>query len=360
MAARVLQVANSAAYASSRGRVTTLSDAVRNIGCSAVKNIAAALGVFNAMPSSDSNGLNLLRCWQHSFAVATLTNHLANQQDSGFAYLIGLCHDLGEILFHSEFEDEYRQVLELEESTGKPRSEIENQVLGISRSELLQTIVSCLELPKQIGDPILEYQSKGITGRGGSVQSQLLRAADLYANGMLLACSNQSPIRPLQIEELKAATGQDHPTLPDSAAIRGEILSLTATLSRFSPEQQAQVMASPFQRKAIRICLAREPGFSSLDPVEAALHLLADVESTDSLPAGGQPSDVRGMVVVTRANASASFSPAEIEKATARSDGSILPVLWLAGRNSGGGGGIAPSLWPVSLASFASFISAIN
>jgi HD-like signal output (HDOD) protein/DNA-binding response OmpR family regulator len=360
MSARVLQVANSSAYASSRGRVSTLTDAVRNIGSSAVKNIAAALGVFNAMPSSDSNGLNLLRCWQHSFAVATLSNHLTNQQDSGFAYLIGLCHDLGEILFHSAFADEYRRVLELEESTGGSRSDIEKQLLGLTRSELLQTIVSCLELPKQIGDPILEYQSHGPGARGGSAQSQLLKVADLYANGMLLSCSNLSPIRPLLLEETNAATGQENPPAPDSAAIRGEILSLTATLSRFSPEQQAQVMAAPFPRRPIRIGLVREPGLSTLDPTEVALQLLADVVSASTLPNPDQTADLRGMVVLTRSSSSAGFGAAEIKKASTRSNGSVLPTLWLAGRNSGSTGGIEPIPWVAPLATLASFIANIS
>ncbi len=257
LSARVLQVANSTAYASARGVVSTLPEAVRNVGSRVVRNIAAGSGVFDAMPPSDSDGLNLVRCWQHAFAVATLCQRFASEGQSGLAYLVGLCHDLGEILFQGQFADEYRQVLELQQLTGKPRDEIETTVFGMTHGELLQTIVTCLELPTSISAPIQEYHSKGITSSAGSSLTRLLRVADLYSNGMLLASSNQSPLRPITSADTSAVTGQGGTPEVDRIAVRGEILGLSAALSRFSKGQQAEAMTAPYPRLPVRVWLAR-------------------------------------------------------------------------------------------------------
>jgi hypothetical protein len=58
LSARILQAANSASYVSTGGMVPTIAEAVRNIGCSAVRDISASLGVFDAMPPCFPDGFN--------------------------------------------------------------------------------------------------------------------------------------------------------------------------------------------------------------------------------------------------------------------------------------------------------------
>ena len=67
---------------------------------------------------------------------------------------MGLCHDLGEILFHTHFAKEYAQVLDAQSRGGRHPDDVERQMLGMTRGELVQTIVKCLGLPEQIKEPI--------------------------------------------------------------------------------------------------------------------------------------------------------------------------------------------------------------
>jgi CheY-like chemotaxis protein len=360
LSAKVLQVANHSANASSRGIIATLPEAVRNIGCAAVRNIAATLGVFDAIPASDSDGFNLLRCWQHAFAVATLCNHLASKDDSGLAYLVGLCHDLGDILFHSHFAEEYQQVLEIEQSTGKPRNEVEKIVLGMSQSEILQIIVGCLELPNAISSPMREYHLEGPGSSGGSPLTRLVRVADLYANGMLLASSNQSPIRPIMCSEANSITGHDNPPPIDRVTMRSEILSLTVTLSRFSEKQQAEVMVTPFPKQPVRVWLGRDPSLSSLDPLEAALKFQTDVTTRNCLPSAGEAADYEAIVMMARTNSVSGFTQAELQRAAIRPNRESIPALWIVGRVDEKLSGIVPSPWPISLASLAEFVAGVR
>jgi len=135
LSVRVLQMANSAAFFSRRGSVTTITDAVKNIGATNVRNIAASVGIFDAMPTSSPDGFNPIRCWQHSFAVARLCEAFVMPTapaEAGVAYLVGLCHDLGEIMFRTQFEQEYKSVLDEQQRTGTALEDIELQLLGMT------------------------------------------------------------------------------------------------------------------------------------------------------------------------------------------------------------------------------------
>jgi HD-like signal output (HDOD) protein len=364
LSARILQAANSASYASTRGMVSTISEAVRNIGCSAVRDIAASLGVFDAMPPCSPDGFNPIRCWQHSFAVATLCQRMADDAESGAAYLTGLCHDLGEILFHTHFGAEYRQVLDAQAATGRGRDELERKMLGMSHGELVVTILRCLGLPDAIRGPIEAFHRAGIAGRGaGDKPTRLLRIAELYANGLLLASSPQSPLMPLTRPECRAATGEEEPARPDGVPLRNEIFALTAMLARLSSKDEAALMAPPYPQTATRVWLAREAAFSGFDPVAAALEALAEVTVQPRLPDAAEAAQHGGMVVVSRHAGVAGLSAADIQRAAGLRPEGRLPVLWLTGSIDGTAaempGGIRPVLCPVPITSLAGFVAAL-
>lgn len=364
LSARILQAANSVSYTSTRGMVSTISEAVRNIGCAAVRDIAASLGVFDAMPACSADGFNPIRCWQHSFATATICQRLAGDAESGTAYLIGLCHDLGEILFQTHFGSEYRQIVEAQAATGRRRDELERKMLGVAHGELVVTILRCLGLPDAIRAPIEAFHKAGVSGRGlTDARTRLLRAADLYANGLLLASSTQSPLMPLSKPECRAASGAEDPPAPDAPPLRSEILALTAMLARLTPRDEAELMAPLYPHKSVRVWLAREKTWSSFDPVAAALEALSDVTVQNRLPDPSEAAECAGIVVVSRTAGTAGFTGAEIARAAQR-DNRSCPVLWLAGSVDGAGplgtAGLTPSLWPVPLATLAEFVARLG
>lgn len=362
LSARILQAANSPSYASTRGIVSTIPEAVRNIGCAKVRDVAASLGVFDAMPACSGDGFNPIRCWQHSFAVATLCQRMVGDAESGPAYLIGLCHDLGEILFHTHFAAEYRQVLDAQAATGRRRDELERKMLGTSHGELVVTILRCLGLPDAIRGPIEAFHKAGISGRGiADGPTRLLRAADFYANGLLLASSPQSPLAPLTKPECRSATRQDEPARPDGAMLRGEIFGLTAMLARLAAKDEAELMTPPYPHKDLRVWLARDPVFSSFDPIAAAMESLGELTVQNRLPSAAEAAEHRAIVVVSRGVSTGGMSALEIARAASLRPDARLPVLWLIGSADGMAADlppfITPVLWPAPLFSLAEFVS---
>src|SRR6185312_10064813 len=317
LSARILQAANSVSYTSTRGMVSTIPDAVRNIGCAAVRDIAASLGVFDAMPACSPDGFNPIRCWQHSFAVATLCQRLSGDNNSGLAYLTGLCPDLGEILFQTHFGAEYRQVLESQQATGKRRDELERKMLGLTHGEMVLTILRCLGLPETIRNPIEAFHNAGVAARpANDPTARILRLADLYANGVLLAASVQAPVMPLSRPECRGATAEEHPSRPDAVSLRSEIFALTAMLARMSAKDEATLMTPPYPHRKVRVWLARDPSLSSFDPIAAALESLSDATISDRLPTSEEAAGHRGLVVVSRSTTAPGLGGFEIGKAS--------------------------------------------
>jgi CheY-like chemotaxis protein len=358
LSARVLQAANSAAYVSTRPVVSTIPDAVRQIGTSTVRSIAAAMGIFDAMPASSADGFNPIRCWQHSFAVAMLCERLCPDDkggkdgggDAGLAYLVGLCHDLGEIVFHTQFAKEYGQVLEAQQRTGRRVDELEREMLGMTRGELVQTIIQCLGLPDAIKEPIRCFHEGAAASATGGVMTRLLRVAENYANGLLLASSGQSTVAPLTRAECKAALGREEPKVPDTTHFRSEVFYTTGVLARLSEDEARAVMAPPFERSKAKVYVVREASLSPMDPLTAALEAMAHVKVVDRVSAVEAGSD--GAVVLAPSDLSAGFPVQDIRQAAPN-------VLWLVGRVNGmvqKSAPVSPQRWPVRLDELASFV----
>lgn len=377
LSVRVLQAANSAAYTSSRGLVSTIPDAVKQIGCATVRNIAAALGVFDAVAPRDLAGytFNPIRCWQHSFAVATLCERFflagKGEADSGevdaagIAYIVGLCHDLGRILFHTHFEKEYGHLLQVQQRTGMEREELELRMLGITERNLSQQILQCVGLPEPIRAPIDAFHQTA-AGAGPGTAGRLvrvLRLSDAYANGLLLASDPSSPLAIPTRADCRNATGSECPDPPDGLTFRSGILALTSMLARLPAAEEARLTAPLFSTTKLKVWLARDPSLSTLDPIAAALGLLTDVRVEQRLPAGvADWAESEALVVCCRTTTSRGFGRSDIERSI-QATGQQVPLLWLVAHAEAEHGSegktprcLTPMRWPVPLKLLADFV----
>jgi HD-like signal output (HDOD) protein/ActR/RegA family two-component response regulator len=361
LAAKVLQAANSAAYASSRGMVATLPEAVRNIGCGTVRNVAASLGIFEVMPPQTDESFNPVRCWQHSLAVAVLCERLAGLSDlcpPNVAYLVGLCHDLGEILFRTAFAAEYRQVMEAQERSGMRRDAVERLMLGVSHNEVVNLILGKLGLPDSIRRPIEAMGSP--SQRSTDPAARILTMANAYANGLSLCESKLARVSPVTRADCRAATGQDEPPVPDGAGFAGEIVALTALLARLSAAQERELTRPLLARSAgARVWLARDRAFSSYDPIAAALgQVAAEVRAENRLPTAAEAQDVDRVVVVGRTTSAAGVGLPEVQKLLSAGV-TAGRVMWLAGKEDlpvPDAMGVRPVVYPVSLRDLEAFV----
>jgi hypothetical protein len=360
LSARVLQVANSAGYASGRV-VTSLQEAIRHVGCATVRNIAATLGVFELAPTTGGDPFNPVRCWQHSLAVAHLTERFVRGVDeslAGVGYLAGLCHELGALLFHCHFGVEYGRVLEEHARTGTATTELERRMLGVTQNELAAEALAGLGLPSAVVGPIEDLlRTGGAYTRidKGDPVTRALRLADLYAHGLLLATGPASVVAPLTRSQCAACTGSEAPTPPDSAIFTAEIRAMTVSLARLSAEDELALMTPPLPRHSVKVWVARDPALAELDPLSVALSLLAEAQVSHRLPTAAELPGLGAVVAVLGPGAKANLRE---EHVASIASSSVLTFLTI-----GLAEGVArplPNLthlrWPVRLQDLDAFL----
>jgi len=305
MSTRVLRVANSAACGGKRKVVTTVQEAVRNIGISAVRDIATAVSIYDAVPAGATDGFLHMRSWQHSFAAAQICQQVAAASglvESGAAYLAGLCHDLGQILFRGEFGVEYTQVLAKQAETGLPMDELERKMLGTTELDLAKLMLKKLALPDGIRLPIEEFHTVQTNpGRQPTMPlSSLLHLADQYAKGLLLTATPTSEVGPLLKTVCRAAAGKDDPAPPDPQSLRGQVLALTPLLARMPVEEEKKLSQPLMPNTGKRVWLIRDVAFSKFDPLEAALASLGEVNVSAKWPDEAASNEWDAVVVAGR------------------------------------------------------------
>lgn len=300
LATRVLQTANSAAFRSARGMLTTIPEAIRQIGCGRIRNIAAAIGIFQSMPDTAKDGFNLLRSWQHSFAVAQLCETFASGQNSGLAYLVGLCHDLGEIALRTLLATEYEQLLAFERASSCSRAELEERMLGMPRTALIAAIHDEFALPAAVRKPIEWFHANPAAlspGTAGGLEGTL-RIAEWYANGALLASSECADVSYLSEAELKQTVGARALPRIDMQQFRSEIAALCQMLAKLSPQQESELLKPLLPRTDASIWVAHGPDRPAFDAVSEVIAGLCRAAVHDRLPAETELTKLDGLVLI--------------------------------------------------------------
>lgn len=131
MTVKILRIINSAFYALPR-QVASVNHAVVMLGINTVKNMALTLAAAGMLPARNNAGFDAGQYLLHSLAVAGTSRLLAQKfgdTDVNEAYIAGLLHDFGKIVFAQYFPDEFRCALE-QASNGIPLHEAEQAALG--------------------------------------------------------------------------------------------------------------------------------------------------------------------------------------------------------------------------------------
>lgn len=139
LSARLIKLSNSVLFGGGREDTEYLNDAVMRLGVKMVLDMAYSLklpGLFKK-----PKGFDQLKFWTHSLGVTYLTRSLAyivdiSQEEIEFAYLCGLMHDVGILVFDHLIPDEYSEFLGKIKSSDITLAENETQIFGITHAEI--------------------------------------------------------------------------------------------------------------------------------------------------------------------------------------------------------------------------------
>ena len=153
LAARVLKLANSAYYGSSR-RIGTVSEAVVILGMRTTRNLTLATSCQD-MLEREVQGYFLPRgaLWRHSLACAAAAQNLARRahfRGTEEAFVAGLLHDIGKVVMSAYLKAEFAQVLTRVAKGRLTFSDAEREVLGFDDAEVGARLLERWNLPSTL------------------------------------------------------------------------------------------------------------------------------------------------------------------------------------------------------------------
>ncbi len=205
LAARLLQVANSAAYGLNHP-VTSIERATALLGSKAVKMMALSFSL--ASDVTDAGAIALDQYWYHSLLSAVTARRWAELLHPALveeAFLAGLLSHLGRLILARDNASLYRPVV-AQSADGWPDAELEFAMLGFTSGNVTTQLLELWQLPKLI---------TGAVGalHGATLPEGLRGCAELFA--VLKASAITETV-------LTASGGPEHVArLHDQAAVAG-------------------------------------------------------------------------------------------------------------------------------------------
>jgi putative nucleotidyltransferase with HDIG domain len=159
IAARVLQIANSAYYGRSR-TISSIKDALVMLGFKAVRSVVLTTTIQSLYQKPGSRNGLWNKMWEHSLATAIFSRLLAMKQgltSPEDAYVAGLLHDIGKLLFLERFQDEFVEITKNELESGQSLLRREEEVFGFSHPLVGAILVVKWLFPEAFVAPIASH-----------------------------------------------------------------------------------------------------------------------------------------------------------------------------------------------------------
>ncbi|GEM_PF-640848 len=153
LTAKILKVANSAFYGFPR-EISTVQLAIVVLGFEQVKNLSLSVAVLRRFSSGKEHRLfDRQRFWDHAIACGVAGRMLARKvhpRMEGEAFVAGVLHDIGKLILIEYFFDEFSEALELAEAEELTIVEAEEQVLGVTHSDIGGWLAEKWNLPPSL------------------------------------------------------------------------------------------------------------------------------------------------------------------------------------------------------------------
>ena len=172
LSAKLLQLVNSPYFGLNRV-ISSLTDAINLIGIKKLQNMVLSVHVKSAFPIQNPSLERYMEfLWQDSSRVAELARRISLAEDQqedrpDQAFLGGLLHNMGLLLFISRGGGQLKTLLEQTQLTDTPIPALETAIFGFTRSEAAAYILSLWKIPPRVIESILLQNTPNETGYDG-------------------------------------------------------------------------------------------------------------------------------------------------------------------------------------------------
>ena len=154
MSAKVLQLANSAFFGL-RGEVGSILDAVSFLGVETVRYLVLMVGVCEQFRSNLFAPGFVDSLWAHSVQTANLARIIAQTEQTTLAlaeqaYVAGLLHDVGKLVFAENLSRSYREVIDFSRAQNEPEWKVEREILRATHGDVGAYLLDLWGLPEAV------------------------------------------------------------------------------------------------------------------------------------------------------------------------------------------------------------------
>ena len=151
LTAKLLQIANSA-YFGNATPLTSVGDAINQVGYDAVYLLAASITGESCLRSAPGTGLDAVLLWRHSVTTAFGAQQVAQAAglDGNMLFTAGLLHDLGKVVFAGTHGKDYTCMFDPAKRDSLSLIEWENTQYGCDHAEVGAALLERWKLPAPI------------------------------------------------------------------------------------------------------------------------------------------------------------------------------------------------------------------
>lgn len=180
---KVLSVANSPLFGLRRS-VTNIGSAVLILGYQEIKSIVTSIKMAAALKMKSDKYFDPDIFLNHSLITGILTQRMS--KDLGFnfdgdGFTAGMLHDMGIVILHEHFPQEFSQIAEYAAQNKVPFLQAEYNTLGLSHQEIGEFLADKWSLPAVLSD-VLQFHHKPGYSKENNFLTSILHLAD-YATG---------------------------------------------------------------------------------------------------------------------------------------------------------------------------------
>lgn len=154
LTSKLLKLVNSSFYGARATEVTSVSQAVVFLGVEQVRMTANSLAFFGHMKNDSAD---LKDSMTKSFMSGLIARHLglrAKLPGAEEAFIGGMCQNLGENLVIFYFQDEYEDIVELQQRENLDKAAAARGILGVAYSDVGAAVAKTWNLPQSIIEAI--------------------------------------------------------------------------------------------------------------------------------------------------------------------------------------------------------------
>ncbi|WP_158269629.1 response regulator [Desulfonatronum sp. SC1] len=182
MSAKILQLVNSSFFGMYT-KVTSPAQAVNLLGTETVKALVLHVQVFSQFDPKKCPRFSLARLSRHGLLTATLAKRIcveekASKDVQDDAFLAGILHDVGKLLFAVNCPTLYDEVLELTADKDIPLTTVEEDALGTDHARLGAYLLGLWGMADPVVEAIAFHHRPGLCAMSGFIPLTALHTAN--------------------------------------------------------------------------------------------------------------------------------------------------------------------------------------